>query len=96
MSFRVIIRKRAEEHIQEAFSWYEQQKKGLSDDFLMCFESALHIIEINPLLFQRKYRNIRSAMISRFPYGIFYFTEKQVIIVIAVFHLSRNPRLWGR
>lgn len=94
MSHGVIIRRRAETQIHEAFIWYEAQRKGLGDDFLLCLESSLNRTQDNPGIFQKKYKNIRMVMISRFPYGIFYFTDNEKIVVIAVFHLSRNPRHW--
>lgn len=94
MSFSLIIRKRAENHIADAFDWYEQQRIGLGNEFLLSVESTLLLIERSPLLFQTRYKNIRVAIIPRFPYGIFYFVDENKIVVIAVFHLSRNPKLW--
>jgi hypothetical protein len=41
MRYSVVLRKKAERQILEAFSWYEEQRKGLGDDFLLCLESAL-------------------------------------------------------
>jgi toxin ParE1/3/4 len=67
MSSHLLIRKRAEDQIREAFSWYEQQRKGLDDDFLLSLESALQVIKDNPRLFRKKYKNVQMAMISRFP-----------------------------
>ena len=56
MSFCLIIRKRAENHIAEAFAWYEEQRVGLGNEFV----------------------------------------DENKIVVIAVFHLSRNPKLWKK
>jgi toxin ParE1/3/4 len=94
MRYRLIIRKRAETHISEAYNWYEQQRTGLGYEFVLSLESALRTIERNPFLFQAKYNKLRCILIPRFPYGIFYFIAENTVIVIAVFHLSRNPNLW--
>jgi toxin ParE1/3/4 len=94
MNHRLIIRKRAETHIEDAYDWYEQRKKDLGSDFLQAIEEALKIIEINPLAFQFKYKTIRAIYTKRFPYGIFYTMDKETIIVLAVFHLSQDPKLW--
>lgn len=96
MSFSLIIRKRAEGHIAGAFDWYEQQRPQLGSEFLLSVEAALHLIGTSPHLFQTRYKNIRIALTARFPYGIFYFIEENRIVVIAVFHLSRNPKLWRK
>jgi toxin ParE1/3/4 len=94
MSYLLFIRKRAENQITEAYKWYEEKQPGLGTSFVECFQSSLHLIQSNPFLYPKKYKNIRSTTIQRFPYGVFYIVEKQLISVIAVLHLSRNPQLW--
>jgi toxin ParE1/3/4 len=96
MSNRLIIRQRAEIQITEIFNWYENKRSNLGDDFLISLEDSLSNIEINPLAFQLKYKHIRAVYIKRFPFGIFYTVEQEKIIIMAVFHLSRNPRLWKK
>ncbi|MBA3706907.1 MAG: type II toxin-antitoxin system RelE/ParE family toxin [Bacteroidetes bacterium] len=96
MSNRLIILQRAEIHITEAFKWYENKQSDLGNDFLVSIENSLTIIEHNPDAFQLKYKHIRAVYIKQFPFGIFYIIEKEKIIVIAVFHLSRNPKLWKK
>ncbi len=96
MNYHLVVRKRAEQHIADAYNWYEHQRIGLGEEFLLCIEASLNVIIQNPLLFQEKHKNIRHIMTPRFPYGIFYFIDKNKIIVIAVFHLSRNPKLWRK
>ena len=96
MSYSLIIRKRAEKHIADAYTWYEEQRNDLGEEFLLCVEASLNTIAENPLLFQVKHKNIRCIMTPRFPYGVFYFIDNNTIVVIAVFHLSRNPRLWRK
>ncbi len=96
MSYTLIVRKRAESHIEKAFEWYEHKRKNLGNDFLQAIEEALNTIELNPESFQLKYKNIRAIYTKRFPYGIFYTIDKNKIIVLAVFHLSQNPKLWHK
>lgn len=96
MNHRLIIRKRAENQINEAYDWYENKKSNLGNDFLTSIEDSLMTIEKDPEAFQLKYKNIRAIYTKHFPYGVFYFQNKSDIIVIAVFHLSRNPKLWKK
>lgn len=44
MNYRLIIRKRAEKHFAEIYDWYEKQRKGLGDEFMLCAEAALLMI----------------------------------------------------
>jgi toxin ParE1/3/4 len=37
---RVIIRPEAELDIDDAYQWYESQRKGLGQNFLLCVEEA--------------------------------------------------------
>jgi plasmid stabilization system protein ParE len=41
-------------------------------------------------------RGARRTLIRRFPFGIYYRTEKDGIVVVAVMHGSRSPRRWQR
>ena len=96
MSNRLIIRKRAEIQIKETYNWYENKQENLGNDFLLSVEDSLLKIERDPEAFQLKYKSIRAIYTKHFPYGVFYFINKNDIIVIAVFHLSRNPKLWKK
>lgn len=96
MIFRVIVRKKAESQILEAYTWYERKQVHLGDVFLRAIEDQLSKIEVNPFLFQLKYKNVHLAQTKKFPYGIFYLVDEDKIIVLAVFHLSRNPGLWKK
>ncbi len=40
------------------------------------------------------YKDARCALLRRFPYAIYYRVKRDRIVVIAVFHSSRDPREW--
>lgn len=94
MNHPLIVRKTAKLHITEAFRWYELQSPGLGADFLEAMDSVLDRIAATPLLYAPLYREVRRALLPRFPYGVFYLTPSERVIVIAVLHTSRDPRLW--
>ncbi|MBS1526594.1 MAG: type II toxin-antitoxin system RelE/ParE family toxin [Bacteroidetes bacterium] len=80
--------------ILEAYSWYESRRPGLGNDFELCLEAGLNQIERNPLLFQKRYRQLHIHFIDRFPYGIHYLIDNDTVKVIGVFHTSMNPKRW--
>lgn len=41
MKRALIVRRDAEEDIDQAFTWYESQRPGLGHDFLLCVEAAI-------------------------------------------------------
>lgn len=80
--------------VQEAWVWYEEKQSGLGDDFILSIEAVVTEITRNPLLFERKFNDLHIAPLRRFPYKLIYVVEESEIIVIAVFHTSKNPTIW--
>jgi plasmid stabilization system protein ParE len=94
MTFVVRLRAEAENDIQDAAVWYESQRVRLGHDFLDAIEASFTRISENPLQFPILYRGTGRALLSRFPFGVFFRTEGQTIVVLAVMHASRNPVRW--
>ena len=92
----VIYRPAAEFELQEAYNWYEKHEPGLGSEFVRCVDGCVQLIRRHPEIFPVAHKNIRQAVIRRFPYSIFYFCQDKTIIVISVFHASRQPRRWER
>jgi len=88
------LRSEAEEDFLRIFEWYEAQRAGLGEDFLLCVEAAFETIRENPTAFSCIQQNIRRVLTRRFPYAIFYIVEDQSLTVLGVFHCRRNPRTW--
>ena len=79
-NYELVIRKKAEKHADEIYHWYQNQRPGLGDDFLLCLEVILITINKNPLLFQVRYKNIRMAIVPRFPTVFFILLmEKELL-----------------
>ena len=94
MSYAIRLREEAEADLDEAASWYEDRRNGLGTEFLDAVARILTGISANPQRFPILYRNTHRALLSRFPYGIFYRVRGSTVVVLAVFHASRNPSVW--
>ena len=92
--YLVSIRPEAEAEILEAYQYYEDKAEGLGTEFVRAVDACLASIERNPRMYQVVHKEVRRALLRRFPYGIFYFIEGTTLVVIACFHASRNPRRW--
>lgn len=94
MTRRLALRPRAESDIRSAFEWYESQRAGLGEEFLAAVREKLEAVrsfpESNPVI----YRDVRRAVVSRFPYLIFYVVRPTRVAVLAVLHHARNPAAW--
>lgn len=94
MSYTLDFLHVVEADVQDAFDWYELQLPGLGEDFLLSVDAVINGITRNPLLHAVLYKNVRKANIKRFPFGVFYAMEKNLITIIAVVHLARHPKTW--
>jgi len=94
MSRRLVIRVEAEAELLEAFRWYEKQQAGLGEEFLGCVETTLAQIQDSSERYAAVQGEIRRALVRRFPYGVFYLVRRDAIVVLAVFHASRDPKQW--
>jgi hypothetical protein len=74
---RFRIRKPAEADIDTAFAWYESQREGLGLEFLTAVEATLALIQRSPDQFPRVHRDVRRALVRRFPYAVFYLSTPQ-------------------
>ena len=92
MSSKLIFRPEAELDLSEAVNWYEEKVKGLGANFLLNVEAAIESILRTPEAFTPIYKNTRRALVRKFPFGVHYLIDKDKIIVLAVFHVKRNPK----
>ena len=96
MTRQFILRPRAERDIQSAYEWYESQRAGLGNEFLTGLRERLEAVRGHPESSPVLYRGIRRAVVSRFPYLIFYVARPERVAVLAVLHHARNPAVWPR
>lgn len=94
--FKIIINPNAESDLIEAAVWYNLQREGLGDEFLLALEAKLNEIKRNPNQFTTTYKNVKRAFLKRFPYGLFFIIEGNTIYILAVVHTSRSPKIWQK
>jgi plasmid stabilization system protein ParE len=94
MSLPVIIRPEAEQDMTEARDWYEGQRSGLGDEFLVAVEDVFARIGQFPESYAAEYRGVRRVRLRRFPYVVYYRITGGNVEVLAVLHGSRHPRVW--
>ena len=94
MSLPLIITSAAEEDLAEAKGWYESQREGLGEDFVLCVEEALDRIRRIPEGATEVFQGVRRVVVRRFPYGVFYSVDSDQIAVIAIYNSRRDPGGW--
>ncbi len=78
----------------EATDWYEQRRSGLGAIFLARVREVFDRVAADPDRHPVVYLNVRRALVPRFPYVVLFREETGEVIVISVFHTSRDPSIW--
>jgi plasmid stabilization system protein ParE len=86
----------AEQELDDAFCWYEEQAVGLGDVFLNEINKSLQLVATYPKVQTTVHNGIRRCLVNRFPYGIFYGIKNDSAVIVAVAHLKRQPKYWSQ
>jgi toxin ParE1/3/4 len=94
MSRRFIVRPLAEADLEDAARWYEDERAGLAERFLSDVDRTFARIRERPFQFPTVTGELRRALLHAFPYAVYFRASDQAVVVLAVLHLRRNPRIW--
>ena len=93
MNRRVKFRPQAAAEAIEVRVWYEGRRAGLGDQFETALAETVERIAANPLMYQRVRDETRRAVLTRFPYAVYFRDSGEDVIVLAV-HGRQHPRRW--
>jgi plasmid stabilization system protein ParE len=91
---RVVSHPEADQELEAAALWYNQQQSGLGEHFLTEFESTLRRIVAQPQRWRILQGDNRKLNFHRFPYAIVYSLRGDTLFIKAVMHLHRHPFYW--
>jgi plasmid stabilization system protein ParE len=93
---KILVSEEAEFDIDDAYIWYELQKKDLGAAFIKNINSGFNKIKRNPYLYPIIHLSVRKHLIKKFPFCVYYFIDDSdnTIKIVAVVHNSRNPNIW--
>ena len=94
--YRLVAEPRADLDVAAAYQWYEAERTGLGLEFLGQLSTAYDRIVADPLSYRALESGIRRALLRRFPYAVYFAVESDVVVVLAVLHVSRDPAEWQR
>ena len=92
--YRLLSDVAADADIEAAFEWYESEQPGLGLAFLDEVRAAYKRILDRPFKYQELRSGLRRVLTRRFPYGIYFSVEDDLIVVIAVLDTARDPAEW--
>jgi plasmid stabilization system protein ParE len=91
-----LYRPAAAADIERAYAWYENERPGLGDEFLVQVNATAQLVLETPVAYPVVIRQTRRALVRRFPYGLFYRILGDTVVFVACFHTQRDPSIWAR
>ena len=88
-----VLRRIAEQEFDDSIAYYESQRAGLGQEFRAAIEQLFQIIADYPERFRKVSHDVRRAVVThRFPFVIHFLIEPERIVILSVFHASRDPK----
>ena len=95
MNWRLEIRPAARQEFLEASDWYLGSGLDVKENFVTAVRNTIASVQARPLAFPVVFGSaVRRAVVRKFPYSVFFVAEDDRIIVLSIFHDSRNPIIW--
>ena len=95
MNLIIEFRPAARFDFDEAADWYSAEDPALRDRFVDAVDQTIAAIVRSPASYPIvSGTRIRRAVVRDFPYLIFFWFDSYQVVVISVFHTSRNPIIW--
>lgn len=95
MVYTVDFHSEIEGDYNEAYEWYESQKKGLGERFLAFVRQKIEQIAEHPEHYGVRIRkNYREVQMDVFPYLIVYkiYKRQGTILIVSIHHTKRHSR----
>jgi plasmid stabilization system protein ParE len=90
---RVVVRPEAARELRATHQWYESRREGLGREFAEAVEAVLLRIAEQPFAFPRVHSETRRAVLTRFPYAVYFGLHGEDVVVLAV-HGRQHPSRW--
>jgi hypothetical protein len=84
----------AQRDLAAGMEYYDQASPGLGLEFVMEVERTIGRILLQPEAWTKVSATCRRCRTRRFPYGVFYWIERDEVVVSGVMDLRRHPDSW--
>lgn len=99
MKFTIRFSQLASDDLTDILGWYQSQG---SDDpkkrFIEAVSTVLKRLETSPELYPILRKNVRQALLPKFPYKIVYIIDglNVEVFIVALTHQKRSPNIWKK
>jgi plasmid stabilization system protein ParE len=95
LALEVVFRPEAEGEALKVRQWYESKRPGLGSEFNQELNRIIERMADGPLVFPRVHHETRRAVLSRFPYAVYFRVADAHVVVLAI-HGRQHPSRWRR
>ena len=82
---------KAENDLKQALDYYSKINLDLEKKFIDSLDLTFHKILDFPNLYKYETKTSQKVLMDKFPYIVIYEQYKNIIMILAIFHTSRNP-----
>lgn len=93
---RIEFLEAAMEDLAEAVASYNQSQDNLGYEFLDETKRTIKRIHDFPEAWPRLSKRTRRCQTNRFPYGIIYQINPEMLLIVSVMHLHSEPGTWNK
>ena len=94
MMRKLVIREEAQRDLDEAIDWHKKNKKDRGRKFAVEIKKVLKLLQKMPKMHGIVIDDVRRATVKGSRYVILYRVTDTEVIVISIFHASRDPSNW--
>ena len=94
MNLPVRFLREARSEFRDAVEWYEDRQVGLGLTFISRVRDVLNSVSADSERHAVVYLDVRKAVVRNFPYVVLYRADGAEILIVSIFHTSREPRAW--
>ena len=87
--YSIFITEEAKRDLQESVDYFLKISEKLTERFESDLDFCISNLKKSPLIFQMRYKNIRIAYLSNFPFGIHFIIEEENIYILKILHTKR-------
>ncbi len=88
---KIKLHPKAEEDLYEALKYYSQINIKLKEKFIYYLDLTFEKILKFPNLYQYETKTAQKVLMDKFLYIVIYEQYQDIIMILAIFHTSRNP-----
>ena len=94
MNYTYQLQNKAQQDYEQALRWYIKRSQRAAESFVVAVDNALELICRHPTRWRNQYKHYYEPGLKKYPYTVIYFIEsdRQMIIISAIFHHKRNPQ----